>query len=143
MNLAAFVGKHNGRYVDYDKAYGPQCVDLIKQWQAENKQPVQRGNARDWAGARPGYRWVPNGPFNKPNPGDIVVFTGGGGYGHIGICMSADKINLTCFEQCYPKSTLTNSRGQVTSLGSPCAVVFHRLYGIGTATVVRGWLQKI
>ncbi len=32
MNLSQFVEKYNNKFVDIDKVYGHQCVDLIKQY---------------------------------------------------------------------------------------------------------------
>ena len=32
MTLAEFAAKYSGKKVDYDKAYGAQCVDLFRQY---------------------------------------------------------------------------------------------------------------
>lgn len=128
MNIQSFVNKWNGKYLEFDGAYWNQCVDLTKDWQSENGWPVMSGNAIQWAGNHSGYTWVPNGIHNKPDPGDIVVFKSGA-YGHIGVCVNADYVNLTCFEQNNP-------------LRTPCHLVFHRWYGLHTSMPVYGWLKR-
>ena len=35
MTLEEFVKKYNGKKVDYDNAYGAQCVDLFRQYTKE------------------------------------------------------------------------------------------------------------
>ena len=35
MTLAEFAAKYCGQKVDYDKAYGPQCVDMFRQYCAD------------------------------------------------------------------------------------------------------------
>lgn len=131
-NLQEFINKHNGQHFDFDHGYGPQCVDVPKAWQAENGWPVMRGNAIQWSYpshyAGMGYTFVRNGLHNKPDPGDVVVFKSGL-YGHIGVCTSADYVNLTCFEQNNP-------------IGSACRLVFHRFYGLHTSMPVLGWLKR-
>lgn len=129
-DLQGFINRHNGRYLEFDGAYWNQCVDLTKAWQKELGLSVTRGNANQWpANAnKKDYTWVANGIRNKPDPGDIVVFGGNAPYGHIGVCVSADYINLTCFEQNRP-------------FRSPCHLQFTRLYGLGTSMPVRGWLK--
>lgn len=131
MNINDFVEKWNGKKVEYDGAYPNQCVDLTKRWQSDNKWPVMRGNAIQWSWPShygSSYTFVRNGLHNKPDPGDIVVFKSGL-YGHIGVCVQADYLNLTCFEQNNP-------------VGAPCRTVFHRYYGLGTSMPVLGWLKK-
>lgn len=124
-NVNDFVNKWQGRYCEFDGKYFAQCVDIVKQWEKENGWPIVNGNAIDVPRNAPGnkYTWVRNAVNNKPSPGDIVVFNMAYPYGHIGICTSADYINLTCFEQNNP-------------LGSRCRKVFHPLY-----RQVIGWLK--
>lgn len=130
MRIEEFVNRWNGKYLEADGAYWNQCVDLTKGFQKFMGWSVTHGNAAQWPqnADKRQYEWIANGIRNKPNPGDIVVF-GGGSSGHIGVCISADYINLTCFEQNRP-------------LRSPCHVVFTRRYGLGTYNPVRGWLRK-
>lgn len=130
MRIEEFVNKYNGRYLEADGAYWYQCVDLTKKWQQENGWGVTHGNASQWPvnANKNEYQWIANGIRNKPEPGDIVVFSGNGKYGHIAVCISANYLNLTCLEQNRP-------------LRSPCHVVYTRNYGLGTSMPVRGWLH--
>lgn len=92
MTYKQFESKWLGKRVDYDRTYGYQCVDLVKQYVYEgfNLAPGAWGNAINW--------WTTTNPnlltkFNKVSgsqgvQGDIVVLRGlsGNPYGHIGIC---------------------------------------------------------
>ena len=124
MSFRDFILKWNKKYLEFDGAYWYQCVDLTKAWQHNLGLSVTRGNAIQWPNnaSKTDYTWIKNALNNKPNPGDIVVFNIGY-YGHIGICTSANYINLTCFEQNSP-------------LGSPCHFVTHYYY-----RNVLGWLR--
>ncbi len=35
LTLEQFIAKYNGTYIDWDKVYGPTCVDLIRYYQNE------------------------------------------------------------------------------------------------------------
>lgn len=106
MSYQTFKNKWNGRRVDYDKVYGYQCVDLIKQYLAEEYglKPGAWGNAID-------YWYSTNAEILKKfdrlstssaRQGDIVIFKGvnGNPYGHIGIAdASAGILTSTVLEQ--------------------------------------------
>lgn len=106
MSYQSFKGQWIGKRVDYDGVYGFQCVDLIKQYLAQEfgLKPTAWGNAIDY--------------FYSPNPaitakfdrlsttsartGDIVIFKGinGNPYGHIGVADSdVGLINVNTLEQ--------------------------------------------
>lgn len=131
MTIESFVNTYNGKYLEQDGAYYYQCVDLTKKWQEVNGWSITHGNASQWPynADKNDYEWIANGIRNKPNPGDIVVFGGNSPYGHIGVCIDANYVDLTCFEQNRP-------------LRSPCHVVTTKRYGLGTSMPVRGWLRK-
>lgn len=62
ISLQKFIDENNGKFKDFDKAYGPQCVDLIRYY------------LRDVIGisayAIPAAKWA-NDMFNKfPDKGD-------------------------------------------------------------------------
>lgn len=91
MNYLQFKSRWLGKSIDYDGIYGKQCVDLIKQYMAENYglKPGAWGNAIDYY-----YNTHANvlGKFdrlatNQARRGDIVILKGinGNPYGHIGI----------------------------------------------------------
>jgi len=96
MTYAQFVAKYNGKALDYDGAYGAQCVDLAKQYLDDcfGIKPGAWGNAcAYWNNTNPQilakFNKVPNGPTNIPKQGDIMVYQcstpGSGGAGHIEI----------------------------------------------------------
>lgn len=108
MSYISFRNKWIGKRVDYDRVYGYQCVDLIKQYMAEEKglKPGAWGNAID-------YWYSTNATVLKhydklstsqARQGDIVIFKGinGNPYGHIGICdsnMSSWSVSVPTLEQ--------------------------------------------
>lgn len=95
--LDSWMNKNVGKYHDYDKAYGTQCVDLLRyylQYQGRGQVGSMGGSggAKElWGAARGaemskmGYKRInKNGQTTK---GDIAVFGGalGSGYGHVGV----------------------------------------------------------
>lgn len=125
-----FVNVNTGKSLDYDGAYGAQCVDLIQFWAQDLGTPQFTGNAIDLVNQTHdgAYTWTPNGPDNFPAPGDIVVWAandaaiGTGEFGHVDICVNANAQNLTTFDQNW--STV------------PAHLVHHNNY-----TGVVGWLH--
>ena len=112
MTLEEFVKKYNGKKVDYDNAYGAQCVDLFRQYAKEalgikehtgpcatsggakdlfldyNKMPVEkkyffRSTQKNWI------------------PGDVLVWdaTEKNKYGHVAIFLAKLGSSLLVFEQ--------------------------------------------
>lgn len=91
MTFSAFKTKWIGKRVDYDKVFGYQCVDLIKQYlkEREGLSPGAWGNAIDyWYKTNPailkGYYKVAT---SRVKRSDIVIMKGlsGNPYGHIGL----------------------------------------------------------
>lgn len=127
MTLQEFFNQYDGKSVDYDSYYGPQCVDLVQFYNRDViGAPRLTGNAADIWSSFPHdfYDAIPNGPDNFPSPGDIVIWNTkvGGGAGHIAICRDATKDNFTSFDQNWPT-------------GSPSHFQPH------TYTNVFGWLH--
>ena len=134
MLFDQFTSKYKGRFVDYDKAFGFQCVDLMRQYILDvfNWAPYvavpTTGNAKNiFYNFKDNkyFRKVLNSPTNSPKKGDIVFF---GTYlflygwsGHVALCESSDTMNLLLFEQNYPT-------------GSPCKFGKHSYKGC------LGWL---
>jgi hypothetical protein len=95
MDYDGFINRWLGKAIDWDGAYGPQCVDEVAQYCVENGKPVAYANAKDWANhpaLQSAFNWTQNNPndYNQvPHRGDIIVWGGGlpgsGGYGHIAI----------------------------------------------------------
>ena len=84
-----YVASLEGRSMDYDGAYGAQCVDLIKYYYKYlGVANYARGNGKDYAtnALPPGWQRIKGA---IPQKGDILVYTsGGGGYGHVAIAES-------------------------------------------------------
>ena len=72
-----------GRSVDYDGAYGAQCVDFIKAYYAWLGVEAAHGDAQDYRSnlLPDGFTRIENA---DPMPGDVLIYTGGK-YGHVGI----------------------------------------------------------
>lgn len=79
----AWVESLEGSGIDFDGAYGNQCVDLIKAYYDYLGEAAPRGNANTYS-----YNALPDGwqriEGATPQPGDILVYTGGA-YGHVAI----------------------------------------------------------
>lgn len=78
-----------GLSLDYDKAEGAQCVDLIYYYYEQFGIPARGGNASDYSSSSKvpsEYGWVSI-PGATPQKGDIMVWVDGYyGYGHVAIC---------------------------------------------------------
>lgn len=112
MNLNEFVDRYKGTPVDFDGAYGAQCVDLVRQYFKEvwelPKQPEGVVGAQDFYYKHDGMpaqkQYIDCRTYVKPDlppAGSAVVFTptGSNQYGHIGICLNADASGMDVFEQ--------------------------------------------
>lgn len=105
-----------GQALDYDGAYGAQCVDLIMYYYQFLGVSGGGGNARDYtSNALPsGFTRTYGG---KPQKGDILIYTGG--YGHVAIYES-DNVSyhqnwsgqyVQRVERYYGNSVWVNSEG--------------------------------
>ena len=88
-DAVAWVRSLEGQGIDFDGAYGNQCVDLIKAYYNYLGETAPRGNAYDYT-----YNALPDGweriQGAEPQPGDILVYTGGS-YGHVAICTGENE----------------------------------------------------
>lgn len=103
MTYQEFKSKWLGKGINYDGAYGNQCMDVYRMYVKEvlgcpQSPPVQ--GAKDvWSTYLPEYfERIANSPTGVPQQGDIVIW-GMNPYGHIAICDKAATSTLTCFEQ--------------------------------------------
>lgn len=111
MTLDDFVEKYNGTKVDYDKKFGSQCVDLFRQYCHDVLEIPHTGAV---IGARDLYldylkmplerRYFDRIPYtedNTPEKGDVLIWEGSPGnkYGHVALCLEANKYTLKVFEQ--------------------------------------------
>lgn len=108
MNLASFVNEYIKTKVDYDHAYGAQCVDLFRQY---CKDVLEYPRTESVDGARELYEKYDEFPIEKfhfarynsgtPVPGDIAVWgkTKENKYGHVAIVLGDKGDALIVFEQ--------------------------------------------
>ncbi|MCL2138682.1 MAG: CHAP domain-containing protein [Treponema sp.] len=112
MKLQEFVVKHYGKKVDFDGAFGAQCVDLARQYFKDvwgfTKQPEGVEGAKDFFynhDNRPVQKelciCIPFANDAKPPEGSVCVYkeSATNKYGHIGICLNADDTGVDLFEQ--------------------------------------------
>lgn len=121
MTLQEFIARYNGQGIDFDHAFGNQCMDLAEEYNQEVVgAPRLGGNAIDvWTGYPPSYyEKIANRPDNYPNPGDIVIWgpdpndpaVATGQYGHIAVCVTADVNTFTSFDQNFPEGSLSHEQ---------------------------------
>ena len=121
MSLDDFIKKYDGQAVDYDKNFGPQCVDLYRQYVKEvlgyPQSPPVVGAKDIWDTYLPEYfKRIENTPTGIPEKGDIIIFgTGLGKYGHVAIYIEGTLTKFTSFDQNYPLGSLCHSQGHTYS----------------------------
>lgn len=143
MTHGQFITANMGRYVDYDKRYGNQCVDLMRQYikDVEGIDPYQAVPAgataktifQNFSGNKY-YQKILNSPSNVPKKGDLVFWgyypSVTGWAGHVGVFDSGDLYSVVVFNQNYP----TGSSCQLRKFGT--SKLFHGYRG------VMGWLRR-
>lgn len=143
MTYNDFIWKYNGKYVDYDGAFGNQCVDLMRQYCKDvfgvNGYTAipPRGSAKNIFynfKNNKYFKKVLNSPNNAPKKGDIVFWKTypfiTGFDGHVAIVDQADVYSLVVFNQNYPSGRYCEFRKFGTNK------VLHGYRG------VIGWLTK-
>jgi hypothetical protein len=109
MNLTEFIKKYDGKSVDFDGAYGGQCVDLFNKYLVDVlgiKNPIQQFPVASayqifgYAKNNTNFVCIPNDPTAVPQAGDIMIWNQGvGPHGHVGIYVEGDVMNFKSFEQ--------------------------------------------
>jgi len=135
MKLEGFLEKYNEQHLDWDGAFGAQCVDEARFYFSEvcglTKQPDGVLGAKDFflnfendPVLRENFIKIKNTPDLVPMPGDVVIWdkTAGNPYGHIAIFVRGDVQSFDSFDQNLPT-------------GSACHIVHH------TYTNVLGFLR--
>lgn len=107
MNLAQFIAKYDGKYLDYDKKYGPQCKDVFSAYNAEvvENPDYIYGDAKDLMKAADTEYYD---SVSEPQTGDVVIWGDSmGPYGHVAIFVDEKKTEKTfrSFDQNYPLKT--------------------------------------
>lgn len=100
MDLIEFVNKYHGKKVDFDGAYGVQCVDLFRQY---CKDVLRAGHTGAVDGAKDLFLKYEDLPaeckyFDRisgitPRTGDVCVWgaTSTNKYGHVAVCLGMDE----------------------------------------------------
>lgn len=116
MTYNDFKAKWIGNPINYDNAYGAQCMDVYRMYVKEvlnaPQSPPVKGAKNVWDTYLPEYfDKVVNTPDGVPEQGCIAIWSVGE-FGHIGIVDSADKQYLTCFEQNWTQAgTASDGKG--------------------------------
>ena len=98
-----------GRFLDYDKVYGAQCVDLVHYYYAYfGKASYATGNGCDFVNNKlpDGWTRIKNTADFVPQPGDIAVWGKElSQYGHVAIILSADVHSFVSMDQNWPRGS--------------------------------------
>ncbi len=107
ISFSEFINKWNGKGIDFDGAYGVQCMDLYQQY---NKEVVGGPHVpadpayKVWAENKyptAFYYKIENTPTNVPQKGDVIIWKPGlnGGFGHIAVFDNGNVSIFTSFDQ--------------------------------------------
>lgn len=109
-----WVKNNIGKAIDFDGAYGVQCVDLAKHYikNVLGITPQSIGNAIEYYNKRKtstyltkNFDWIDNTPEFIPQKGDLGVFKSKSGNGHICVCTGeGTKSYFYSYDQNYPKA---------------------------------------
>lgn len=101
-----FITKWLNKKIDWDGAFGAQCVDLYRQYVFEvigcPQSPPVDGAAAIWTTYLSTYfTRIANTPDGIPVKGDIMIWNRnvGYGYGHVGVFTSGDVMSFTSLDQ--------------------------------------------
>ena len=135
MDLNEFVNVYVGKFVNFDGMYGPQCMDLYREYVDKVLGFPQSRKVsiayQVWFYHQPElYEKIKKTNDNFPLPGDIVIwFWAYGGTGHIAIAVEgSDKDHAVCLTQ--------NDPG-----GSPCIIKKYLRKRGGNGWHIVGWLR--
>lgn len=132
MTLEEFVKTNNGKKVDYDGVYGPQCVDLFRQyvWDVLGIKE-HTGSCSSSGGAKDLFLDYHKMPIEKKyfirsasktcKAGDVLIWNESltNKYGHIAICLGVIGNSYIVFEQdgFLKDGAKINIRGRENLLG--------------------------
>jgi hypothetical protein len=112
MKFDNWVKENLGKGIDYDGAYGVQCVDLIKHFVKNvlGVEPQSIGNAIEYYNKRStssyltdNFKWIDNTKEFVPQKGDICVFTSSSGIGHVSVATGEGTTSyFYSYDQNYP-----------------------------------------
>jgi hypothetical protein len=114
MTLDDFVKKYDGVGIDFDGAYGFQCMDLAHRYAVDvvgQDIPAVPAAKDEWTKNIPGYDKIANSPTGLPQKGDIIIWgTEVGAYGHIAIFLEGNLNTFTSFDQNWPINSLCHKQ---------------------------------
>lgn len=107
MNLNEFVKKYNGLSVDFDHAYGSQCVDLFRQYSKDVNGTPHTGAVEGAKDLFLNYDRLPEEKkwykkvTSSYRAGDVLVWdkTSTNKYGHVAIMLGKLDDDFIVFEQ--------------------------------------------
>lgn len=109
MTLQEFIKKYEKKTVDFDGAYGGQCVDLFNKYLVDClgiTNPIQQFPVAsayqifNYAKNNSSFVCIPNDPTAIPQAGDIMIWNQGvGPHGHVAIFVEGDVMSFRSFEQ--------------------------------------------
>jgi len=108
MTFNEFIAKYDGKGINYDGAYGNQCVDLYRQYVKEvcgvPQSPSVAGAKDIWnTYLSAHFDRIANTPTGVPQAGDIVIWGSTiGTYGHVAVFISGNVNTFTSFDQNWP-----------------------------------------
>lgn len=156
MNLLNdFVKKYNGKPVDFDGAYGAECVDLFRRYCADLglRRTESIGGAAELFARfdslptlKAQFQRIPATPGARPRAGDVVIWDKAPTYGHVAVCLFADADSIMVIEQMgYAKDDTIESvdgRGQFLSPAEMRLNSAHAWLYSGYSGVL-GWLRPV
>jgi hypothetical protein len=114
MTFRNFIKENIGKCLDYDKAYGGQCVDLFRYY-CKDVLEIAQPRPVDGAAAffenhgsdpvlRDNFTLIKNTPEAVPRYGDVVIWgrVRGNGYGHVAVFIHGDVGGFTSFDENWP-----------------------------------------
>lgn len=115
MTLEQFIKKYDGKPIDTDGAYGPQCMDLMNQYTVDVLGLPLNTLAASTAyisflNGHPDFEKIYNEYGQKPQPGDIIYWnTKVGPSGHVAVYVDGwgDK-EFTSFDQNWPTGSISH-----------------------------------
>lgn len=133
MTFQQFIETFNGKYIDFDGAYGAQCMDLAHYYCVQvlgltDPRILAAPSSRDvylnflTVTGHEYFDKIDNTPTGVPKEGDIVYWTNAP-YGHVAVFVEGNSNSFRSFDQNFPT-------------GSPCHIQNHTTY----ANVI-GWLR--
>lgn len=139
----AFFIQNNEKGLDFDKAYGNQCYDVLQYYNRDviggafipgataldawNNETYDKGL----------YTKILNStdPENRPKTGDIIFFS----FNHVAIVVTADDLNIVSFDQNFPTQGHYDANGNFIGTG----VAHFQTHSYGLPVNVLGWLTPI